>query len=96
MNRPLTKDEADELIQGKIEGLFLSPPIVLSGDTKVDQSTVVEPFDLGKATKPFTDFISGINSTTLLIIGVVIVVLFVGFILVVMAGVIIYLLLKRR
>jgi len=96
LNRPLTKDEADELIAGNVQDLFSAPPIVLSGETAVDSSTVVEPFDASKAIKSITNIFSGIDSTMFLIIVAVIVILVVGFIFVAMAGIIIFLLLKRR
>ena len=96
LNKSLTKAEADELIEGNVQELFAAPPIVLSGDTIVDSSTVVEPFDFNKTIKSITGIFSGIDSTMLLIIVAVIVVLVVGFIFIAMAGIIIYLLLKKR
>ena len=96
LNRPLSKDEADELIEGEINQFFTAPPIVLPGDAQVDSYTVVAPFDLSGQIKPITDFVGSLDPMVWLIIGIVVLVLLIGFVFLLLAGIVIFVILRRR
>ena len=96
LNKLLTKDESDELIQGNIAEFFTAPPIILSGDTEVDSSTVIEPFDFNKTIKSITDLFSSVDPIIWVILVVAFVLLFAGAVFIALVGVIIYLLLRKR